>query len=466
MLLLVATPVLAGCLGETDDPVSATAARLGIAPAAVMSFTGEGEQVPLGDVVGETTYLLSGHNGAEPNVGITQSGAIFATARDAVIRSIDGGATWEVVYRLGLERLGGPFEENDPIRNSDPMLWVDPWTDRVYNSPMWPLLTCTWLSWSEDDGASWVDRPGVCHPPPMDHQKFASGPPGPDALPPAGVTHPTVLYQCYNMLLSTNCAVSYTGGVDWVVHQVAADNVRGDCGGINGHPAVSGEGIVAVPLTRGCSEASVAISTDSGLSWTLRPVPGTRDPQSIDPEVSWSPDGILYFSYREDGLTYLARSPDAGATWEGPFLVTPPDVTNTVFHVLAAGSDGDLAVAFLGTRDSEGDPSEAPDETRWYLFIVTTEDAGAEMPVFTSRQVNPDDDPVQVGCVWLRGGGNPCRNMLDFIDGAVDPNTGVFHVVYTEGCTEGCAGNTEPTPDDSRDRQVALARLDGWSLSG
>jgi hypothetical protein len=185
-------------------------------------------------------------------------------------------------------------------------------------------------------------------------------------------------------------------------------------------------------------------------------------------------------------MARLARSPDFGATWDGVWNITAPGLTSTRFHVMSSGADGRLAMAYLGTEFPrgtnwtlegeeqvwEGAPIDAPPNATWHLYIVTAEGADTNAPRFTSYQVTPDDDPVQVGCSWEGGGGGgprSCRNLLDFIDSAVHPD-GTFYVTYTEGCSLrlACAPVDPAAPPDemdSRDREVAVAWIEGWSLT-
>ncbi|HEX2021700.1 MAG TPA: sialidase family protein [Candidatus Thermoplasmatota archaeon] len=464
LAVALAAAAVAGCVApaaETAAPGS-TADALGEA-SRLVRFGADGALLPLDPaaVVGEAVYRLTGHVGPEPNVGITSTGAIFVSADEEVLRSVDRGETWERVYLFGPDVQGAPA---DPVSNSDPMLWVDPATDRVYADPMFPALACTTLAWSDDEGATWTERHGTCHPPPMDHQKLGGGPPSAGAPPVAGVLYESVLYHCYNMGVSTNCATSYDGGLSFGPAVPVLDQGRHGCGGLNGMPAVGPDGAVAVGSSEGCDGLYLAVSRDSGVTWSVVEGPKDVGGATNDPDLAFTPDGTLYAIWAgDDQIPYLARTKDL-STWDGPWRVAPPDVRTTVFPVLSAGSDGRLAMSFLGTRDYAGDPSDADDKARWHLYVVTTEDAASGAPTFTARQVTPDDDPVQVGCIWMRGfPGAPCRNLLDFTDSAVAPD-GTFFVAYAEGCTEGCAGNADATPEDSRDRQAAIARLDGWSL--
>src|ERR671919_545541 len=47
----------------------------------------------------------------------------------------------------------------DPMSTSDPMLWVDPTTDRVFTNHMWPVLGCAVNIISDDNGESWSQYP-------------------------------------------------------------------------------------------------------------------------------------------------------------------------------------------------------------------------------------------------------------------------------------------------------------------
>jgi hypothetical protein len=196
-------------------------------------------------------------------------------------------------------------------------------------------------------------------------------------------------------------------------------------------------------------------------------VPGPRSPNptSLDPEVAFSPDGTLYLLFQDkDFNEVLARSHDMGKTWDGQWVVSPPGVKSTSFSALATGSNGRVAMGFLGTRDGKGTPSSVNATARWSLYIVTSDDADTAAPTFTSHQATPDDKPVQIGPIWQGGGGDPSRNLLDFIDGAVAPD-GTFYVAYAEGCTQKCEAKGMDAKDtDSRSSETAVGFLKGWSL--
>jgi hypothetical protein len=423
-----------------------------------VSIFGGNQTLP--NATGIPRVLVTGFTGAEPNMGITSSGAVFASAGSTVIRSRDNGETWEGV-------------QTHQLANSDPMMWVDPWTDCIYNVPMFPILLGSTIYESCDDGDTWspvhsqnMGR-GV-----YDHQKLATALPGPEAPPGVGVLHETVFIICYNALVATNCAMSYDGGRTWphdgpIWTAAPTEGNDATCAGQQSHPTGAPDGTIVVAKAWGCEEPLVFVSRDSGLTWTMRAGPLGVGADTLDPEIAFSSDGAMYMlwqSERGQDHAYLARSDDLGQSWAGPWNVTPPGMGSSIFASLHAGSPGRVALAFHATNYTVY-PSDAPDDARWYTYVVTSEDADGDDPTFTSYRVQPLDDPVQVGgiCNGNQGctGGN--RNLLDFIDGAVSPD-GTFFTVISDGCGDGCAGKADATPQDSRGRDIHMVRLDGWSL--
>jgi hypothetical protein len=472
--VLLLAVVLAGCLGPHRPDAAPPSAPAGLPedPATAQNGTAfrDGTDPPAsGGPRPVTSTHLVGHPGGEPNIGITSDGALFVSSdgsglgsNDAeVLRSRDGGVSWEMVQSHTM-----------PGVVHDPMLWVDTETDRVYSAPMEPGPTCAVLYWSDDRGDTWdAADSAVCNLPELDHQKLATGRPGPAANAAAGAAWPTVAYLCYNAVATTNCAVSYDGGRSWPVNGPVQANNPGrlaggpdldgttDCrSGMNGHPAVAPDGTVAFARTEdNCPRPLVALSRDSGLTWETRAGPDSPHPLGMDPEVAFTTDGVLYMLF-EDARSHsmLGRSPDLGRTWR-LVDVTPPGIGSAAFNALAAGSPGRLAIAFLGSN-ATGGPTGVPAQATWDLYILTTEDAGDASPAFVSYRVT--DDPVERGPIW---DDSRRSNLLDFIDGAIAPD-GSFHVAYTDGCTTKACLAPTGTPDDSRSSETAVAHLAGWSV--
>lgn len=468
--LILVVPLLAGCLQhKSETTTSATASTTSGQPGlsavqAIGNSTVRNVALPPEFGSGfKVTTVNTGFDGAEPNIGITSKGNVYATAFQQVVTSKDTGKTWTKVANA----VQSPT-------SLDPMLWVDPVTDRIYSEQLY--VGCNYLSFSDDEGATWVSNPASCGTPGIDHQKVASGPYAGPLTPLGG--NPAAKHEvsfCYNKIGGTFCAISLDGGITYQFDNLVDTSPTAQavatgfsCGGINGHQRYAPDGTLYVPYGLNCGVAFVGVSKDGGASWT--PVNLKQPNLEIDPAMTVTPDGTAYYMYRsDDERMYLMRSHDQFATHDGPFLITPANVNGTVFAGITSGSDGRIAYVYLGHEGAfdpkhQIDPSTAPDKTRWNLYIGMSLDAGAAQPTFVTQRVTPLEDPVQIGCVWLGGGGVPCRNLLDFIDMHTGPD-GRFWVAYTDGCTSKECKAPDAQPTDSRDRNLSIAYLaDGPSL--
>ena len=449
-LLAAGALLLAGCVQAPDlEAASADLAAAPLAPLVMHDATGV---FPVPDEWQALTVRLAatGFDGGEPTLGVLSDGTIFTTAgAGSLARSRDGGLTWEEVATGD--------EVARPKANLDPWMWVDPLTDRVYNAPLY--VVCTWAAWSDDAGETWDFNPATgCGIPAHDHQKLTSGPPA------EGVStegYPSVLYYSYNSFRreGTWISQSYDGGRTWTVGQAVHPS---SChAGIAGPVAVGPDGTAYSPKPT-CDGIHVAVSKDSGQTWKVTGKVtdvGTADALAHMTDAAVDEAGNAYATWTgEDGLPYVTSSADGGETWSKPKLVSPPGVHATVFNVITAGSDGRVAVAYLGTKDdTKGwdtkDAESADADTRWHLFVSFLEDATADQPRVVTTQVTPDDDPVQIGCIWQSGGSNPCRNLYDFID--MVQRDGRAYVVFADGCAK-CS-----TASQSRGNEAVVAIVEG-----
>lgn len=492
LLALVLGAVAAGCLSaEAELPLTPLSAQLDTfggaytfpAPVAYLG-DGNASEMPwsLADAPIGIEQLVPG-SGGEPNVGVTSSGALFVTSGDATMRSRDFGVTWEKVYDFTSPQYPKLI---DQFSTADPMLWVDTDTDRVYTNHMHPGLFCTYMTWSDDEGESWFERPYACGAiPGIDHQKVMTAPPSASVPIPMPV-YPNVLYICNNKRFDalvgglpsfgTSCMMSYDGGYTYPVETEAfvPDEL---CSNVNGHPAAYPDGTVVFimgSLGDKCERPMTAVlSEDNGLSWTARQCLPDLGQEEIDADITITPDGTAYVLVRDDKdhVVHLARTTDKFQTCE-QWRVAPPDVTLTTFAGITSGDDGRVAMAWIGTKTEQepgAEPSNATAGSVWHAYVTTSFDADSSNPTFVTQQVTPDEDPVQVGCVWLKGGGggpNGCRNLLDFIDMVRDAE-GRWYVAITDGCVprNGCTGTPDQSDAQSRDRQVAVLVQDrGLSL--
>lgn len=141
-------------------------------------------------------------------------------------------------------------------------------------------------------------------------------------------------------------------------------------------------------------------------------------------------DCRLYFGFASgDTSPAIAVSNDRGLTWSNPVDVGATfGINNVVFPAVVAGDDDRAAFAFYGTPTA-GSLQAPRFQGVWHLYVAHTYDGGA---TWTTVDVTPND-PMQRGCIWLGGGSNICRNMLDFMGADVDKRGRVL-VGYNDGC--------------------------------
>ena len=454
---LLVLALLAGCLQEapSGDPVNAPEGTP--QPDGVTASQGGGAaNLPAEFQAGfRVDDVHLGIDGPEPNVGVTSSGAVFATALETVMRSTDAGLTWEPAYK---QQVGF---------TSDPMLWVDPDTDRIFSHQMFPTLACSSYIASDDDGATWTELPAAsCGLPVVDHQKVASGPAPAGAVFPTTPLYPNLVTYCYNKLTATQCAVSVDGGVHFIHDAIVgmsntvpqADTTVTNCGGLNGHQHHARDGTIYVPFGFNCGQAFIGVSTDGGFSYQVQDLHIGNI--GLDPEVTSTPDGTAYmFTKAPDGKVYLVRSKDRFTSYDGPFLVSPPGVETTAFLGMTAGSDGRVAFGYLGTSDPAAIEDDVNATSVWNAYVTMTLDGEAGQPTFVTTQVNQEGDPVQRGSICeLRACVDGNRNLLDFVDLHAGPD-GRFYFAYADGCTSAKCVGPDGKAADSRSAELVVARL-------
>ena len=399
-----------------------------------------------------------GAAGAEPSIGVTSSGCIFFAAFADVRRSCDAGASWESV--------AGPL--SSPV-SFDPYLWVDPVTDRVFDVQM-IHLACTWISFTDDDGESWLGNPLDCGTIPVnDHIKLGSGPwVGTENPLNDNPAYPRAVYFCMNKLVTVECCTSTDGGLTFALCRPAGS------GGLHGAISTAPDGTVFVPPRS--ATPSIHLSRDNGLTWSTVGMAGadTPDPRK-NSEVAADTASHAYHTWiGADFGVRLARSTDVGQTWGRAVRASPAEVVSSTFPQIDAGDPGRIAIAYLGSEDADllgtpdidgepwdGNPHTAPEGVRYHLYVTFSLDALAEAPTFVTVKVTRD--PVQVGSICISSGdcrdiGGSNRNLLDFNDLHID-RQGRVHVAFADGCTGGCATAADPRPGDSRDDAGTVAIL-------
>lgn len=335
---------------------------------------------------------------------------------------------------------------NNGLTTLDPILYTDWRTGRTFGSQLGPK--CSLMSFSDDDGENWLPSQGCGINAGVDHQTIGAGP-FPASDPIGGVGgYPDATYYCSQDAAIAQCALSRDGGLTFGP-AIPIYNVS-QCGGIHGHVKVAPDGTVYVPNKNCQGLQGVAVSADSGVTWTVRTVPGSSS-GNTDPHMDIGPDNKLYFAYSA-GSTFVATSTDHGQTWSAPIdLGAAFGIANSVFPETVAGDAGRAAVAFVGTTGTG--PVYGTDTTlnvEWHLYVATTYDGGL---TWTTMDATPHD-PVQRGAVCTEG--TTCssgRNLLDFNDITIDDEGRVL-VAFADGCVGACA-------DGGPQSGTALARIAG-----
>lgn len=392
--------------------------------------------------------LAGSHDSGEPSVGANvvsgntmyQSGlATYRVAFDPA-----GNASFKVV--------SAPLTSTTSL---DPILHTDRATHRTFVSQL--VGACSLLAYTDDDGATYTQNPIGCGIGALaDHQTIGGGTP---AAGPTGTTvgYRDITYYCAQSIVSAQCAASRDGGLTFgpgvPIYTLA------QCGGLHGHVVVApNDGTAYVPNADCGGKQGVSMSKNNGTTWSVLTVPGSKTQSESDPSVGVGSAGSAYFGYAQDTSsgTTSSSAPYAsvlrGGTFSTPVDVSGGSIKNVQFPTVVAGDDGRAAMAYLGTATAGDD--QAPTFTgTWNLYVAQTTDGGR---TWTNTQANPSADPVQKGCIFLGGGSNPCRNLLDFMGVTVD-RTGNVVVGYADGCNATCAsGGT-----NSHDALATVAKQTG-----
>ena len=389
--------------------------------------------------VGRT--LPVGADAIEPTLGITKKGDIFYTAASGgvdVFRSTDKGESWKMTS----PSIAGI--KAHPV-TLDPYIYVSEPTGRIFNIDL--TVACSYLSYSDDNGESWVNNPLACGRPVNDHQTLFSGPP---VLTPPNPVYPENVSYCWNdFATGTSCSKSLDGGISWVVtgtRPFDGVNIEGQdatnlCGGFNGHGVVDKNGTIYLPKEF-CGQPWLGISHDEGATWErVQVATNTTEFLGSDTSIAVDEKGNLYYAYESaKQMLYLVTSTDGGETWSKPMMVAAPKVNEVTLPTLDVGDPGKVAIAYMGTTNSpfkKCDP-ECSDEdyakTKWNGYITTTVDALGKNPTYYSTAINPISDPIYQGrCDFS----NRCSPILDFIDIEISPD-GTPYGAFVDACLIAC----------------------------
>ena len=318
---------------------------------------------------------------------------------------------------------------------------------------------------TDDDGRTYRPSTGAGPGSGIDHQTIGGG--GPFAPPvPTGATYPNPIYYC-GQLPAATCALSVDGGQTY--GPAVPVDVGGECGGLHGHIKVGPDGTAYLP-NKGCGTGQgVIVSENNGATWDVRAVPGSATGESdaavgigrgdeVKQALTNKPIGRVYLGYAHaDSKAVISTSDDRGRTWSTPVDVGAAfGINGTAFPVVVAGDDDRAAFAFYGTSTA-GSVQGPKFSGVWRLYVAMTYDGGA---TWHTVDATPND-PMQRGCIWLGGGANICRNMLDFMGIDLDKRGRVL-VGYNDGCAGAECSQAEPNAiGNSYTALSAIARQAG-----
>jgi hypothetical protein len=364
-----------------------------------------------------------------------------------------------------------------PHAVGDPILF----TDHGYPGAMGPGRTFVLQEESaagsttdvtDDDGETFLPSEGAGPPAGFDHETIAAGPystsqsipPSVNPYPPSGPRR--AVYYASQNVADARVSRSDDGGITF--GPAVPMYTTADCGGLHGHLKVAPDGTVYVPnnacgfptndpLGHSDGQQAAIVSTDNGVTWVIKPVPGSDTQSNRDPSIGIATDGTVYMGMQsKDGHARIAFSHNRGDTWSTPVDVgvntasvsgaPAGGINNIVFPAVVAGDPLRAAFAFYGsttgginyhcgvgeTASDSSDCAAGPFQGVWYLYIAHTFDGGS---TWVTQNITPND-PIQRGGI-CNGTSATCRNLLDFFDATVDKEGRVL-IGGEDGCVGGC----------------------------
>ena len=421
--------------------------------------------VPTFDEYRPPSNIVGYNSAGEPSIGANWNtgNTMFQAYTDTIRYSfIDQTSPATVNYRSsrGLNQL----------ISLDPIMFTDPITGRTIAGQLIAAGGSQLTAISDDDGETWTSTITAGGPVQgVDHQSINGGPPNPTVIGRQPITaYPHMVYYASQQIAYGSIATSLDGGLTfgsavpmWTLAQ---------CSGLHGHVRVAPDGTVYVPNKNCGGKASVAVSTDNGLTWSIRQIPSSSAGDN-DPTIGIGAGGRLYVAYTaSDKHPRIATSDDRGLTWRDDFdLGTTFGITASVFPTAVAGDNDRAAAFFLATDstapgDPTGDDAGTPYKGTWYPYIATTCDGGKTWTTVRAGNV------AQQGVVCTSGTTCPSgtRNLLDFNGMTVD-RRGRILAGYADGCqTTACLNRplnqADRTGNDGTDLATVIRQRGGMRL--
>ena len=333
----------------------------------------------------------------------------------------------------------------------DPILYTDHATGRTFVSQLILGAAQSAAAFTDNDGELWLPSQGSGIVSGIDHQTFGGGPFHQPLL--GGAFYPTAVYYCAQSLVTANCAISLDGGVTF---GPAVPVYTTECGGLHGHIKVGADGTAYLPNKDCGGQQGVVVSEDNGATWSIRRVPNSLAGNS-DPSVAIAKDNRVYLAFADaDHHPVVSVSDDHGLTWHDSSDVgAAAGLQNIAFPLMVAGDRDRATMAFLGTSTVGGLQDRAFPGV-WNMYVAATYDGGKTWALSNATP----NDPVQRGPIWMKGGGEISRNLLDFNDATVDKQGRVL-IGFADGCVTNCVGAPASSRGNSYSAIASILRQNG-----
>lgn len=171
----------------------------------------------------------------------------------------------------------------------------------------------------------------------------------------------------------------------------------------------------------------VSRSTDFGKTWTSVLVfhaPLFTALNNIFPALAVDPtNGHLYATWSDGKTVSFSVSSNQGVTWSSAVNVNTSPANTAIFPWVAA-YNGVVDVVYYATNASSNSSGAV-----WNVYLAQTTNAGAS---FAQSIVSHDSNHTGVICLEGIACAPGTRNLLDLFEVAINPQTGLASIVYTD----------------------------------
>jgi hypothetical protein len=400
-----------------------------------------------------------------------------------VLRSVDNGRSWDFI---------NPTVTPPRVAVEDMNLGIDRDTGRVFwNSDATGLEAFgipdrdgnVYIDHSDDDGKSWVRSSPLSPNTRFDHAQIFAGPPPTSFLKDQLKDYPNIVYVAVaggsTCFLFNFCGGHVTRSLDGgrTFEAPVTLTYPPECPFPGTNPTgayglkgvVSRDGTVYLPFTP-CGRPYLAVSRDGGTSWQLLSLVAETTTEGYgELALGMDQQENLYAAWTDttDRLLYLAISRNGGILWSIPQMIAAPGVNETAEPQLVVGKNGQVAVAYYGSKNSPGIPFPAScggasvncpgyEHETWNAYITETWDALSQQPLFWSATLNDPAQPVWYGYTPAATQVRSSDGSIKFAGGGNALATGFSGVDYF-----GMAMAPDNTPWVAIDQECPLAKPNG-----